>query len=156
MNSESPTQTVTLERRFAAPIELVYSAWTEAEHVVKWMKCHVDASLEVDNWIAVPGAEFRTLMKQPGVFEAHGQGRFIAVEPPALLEYVLYADPALGTPEMTVRVEFESDGEETVVTLTHSGIPDQFTSIINGGWTSSLSQLDAVVVPDAAGQATSQ
>ena len=141
-------------RRFDAPIELVFRAWTEAEHVVKWMKCDVTATLEVENWVAEPGVEFQTHMAQPGVFEATSRGRFTIVEAPRLLEYVIYADPKLGVPEMTVRVELaEADEEEgggTIVTLTQSGIPSDFIfGVINAGWTASLSQLDTILAQRA-------
>ena len=49
-NAESRTVTVT--RVFDAPVALVYRAWTEAEHVVMWMKCDVEAKLELENWDA--------------------------------------------------------------------------------------------------------
>ena len=29
-------KTITIERTFEAPIELVWKAWTEAEHIVNW------------------------------------------------------------------------------------------------------------------------
>ncbi len=138
-------QAVRLTRVFDAPVELVYRAWTEAEHVVKWMKCDADATLEVENWVPEVGVEFETYMVQPGVFEARGKGRFTAVEPPHLLEYVQYADPKLGVPEMTVRVELQERDGGTALTLTHTGIPSHFCGMIDGGWTSSLSQLESVL-----------
>ena len=139
-------RSVTLSRVFDAPRELVFRAWTEAEHVVRWMKCDVSASLRVENWVAEVGNEFSTFMTQPGVFEVRGGGRFTAVEPPGLLEYVLDADPSLEVPEMTVRVEFQDVGGRTEVTLTQSGIPSDFIfGVINGGWTASLAQLETVL-----------
>lgn len=136
---------VTLTRVFDAPIDLVYRAWTDAEHVTKWMKCDVEATLEVENWVPEVGAEFKTHMAQPGVFETWGTGRFTEVDPPNLLEYVSDPDPKLGVGEMRVRVELEDFGGRTQVTLTHFGMPDEICGIIEGGWTASLAQLEPVV-----------
>lgn len=143
-------RSVTLTRVFDAPIDLVYGAWTEAEHVVKWMKCDESASLEVDNWVPAVGTEFRTHMAQPGVFEATSTGRFTAVDPPRLLEYAFDADPSLGVPEMRVRVELRDLGGRTELTLTQSGIPnDMIFGVITGGWTASMRQLAAILAPSA-------
>ena len=136
-------QSVTITREFDAPIELVYEAWTNPEHVVKWMKCDRSAILHVEDWNPKPGARFFTKMTLPGVFEVSGYGSFLEVDPPNLLSYTSDADPNLGVPEMTVRVEFTARADRTIVTLTHSGIPnDQICDVINGGWTASFSQLE--------------
>ncbi len=142
MSAENRKLTVTLRREFHAPIELVFRAWTEAEHVAQWMKCDAAAKLELDNWVPAVGTRFRTHMSLEGVFEAHGSGEFITVDPPHLLEYKLHADEALNVPEMQVRVEFREQDGRTELTLTHSGIPsDQMCGIIEGGWTNSLGML---------------
>ena len=143
---ESNLQSVTLQRVFEAPIELVYEAWTQARHVEQWMKCDVAATLEVENWRPEVGTAFQTHMVLPGVFDTRGSGRFLEVEPPTLLVYALDGDPELQVPDMTVRVEFRDLGGQTELTLTHSGIPNDFLcGVINGGWTASLTQLQDVV-----------
>lgn len=145
--SEPQSRTVTLTRVFDAPIDLVYSAWSESEHVTKWMKCDVQATLGVENWVPAVGAEFKNHMAQPGVFEAWTTGRFTEVDPPNVLAWVTDADPTLGVPEMRIRVVLKDLGNgRTEVTLTQSGIPgDRIFGVIEGGWTASMSQLKTVV-----------
>ena len=75
MSTTDGTQTVVLRRVFAAPIDLVWRAWTEAEHVAKWMKCDPEATLELENWVPEVGATFRSHMAKEGVFEADTTGR---------------------------------------------------------------------------------
>lgn len=145
-DSEATPRTVTLTRVFDAPIGLVYRAWTEAEHVTKWMKCDVEVTLEVDNWVPEVGNQFSTHMAQPGAWETRGTGRFTEVDPPHVLAYVTDADPKLGVPEMNVRVELKDVEGKTEITLTHSGIPnDMICDVIQGGWTSSMKQLEPVL-----------
>ena len=47
MTDPSQLRSVRLTRVFDAPIELVFRAWTEAEHVTRWMKCGQDVELTV-------------------------------------------------------------------------------------------------------------
>lgn len=148
------SRTVTIRRTFDAPIALVYRAWAEAEHVVRWMKCGADVTLEVENWEPSVGREFRTRMTQPGVFTSTSVGRFLEVDPPRVLAYETDADPNLGVPKMTVRVTLcEVDGQ-TEVTLEHTGIPNEnIFGVIRGGWSTSLSQLDELL-PELVGTST--
>ncbi len=147
MSDSNEVRSVQITRVFDAPIELVYRAWTEAQHVQRWMKCDAEAVLELENWEPRVGAEFKTRMVKPGVFEVDGTGRFLEVDPPRLLVYRSDADPKLGTPELTVRVELVEVEGGTQLTLTHSGIPNDFLhGIIEGGWTTSLEFLREVVV----------
>lgn len=146
MNPE--THSVTLRRVFDAPIELVWAAWTRAEHLSRWMKCDREATYEVLSWTPEVGGRIETRMIMPGQFEVTSTGRFTEVDPPRLLAYTIDADPALEAPEMRVRVqlaEVVDEGRKTQVTLTQSGIPTDLRGIIDGGWTHSLSQLGDVV-----------
>ena len=141
--SELPeAHSVTLRRVFDAPIDLVFRAWTEAEHVRRWMKCDGAARLEVENWVAIPGNEFKTRMRLEGVFDTRGAGVVTEVEAPTLFAYTTYADPELGTPEMQVRIELVDLDGKTELTLTHTGIPTiDLCEIMEAGWTSSLALL---------------
>ena len=142
MNKETGALSVTLTRVLDAPIDLVFHAWTEAEHVANWMKCDDAATLEVENWVAVPGTEFTTRMRLEGVFDTRGAGVFTKVEAPSLLAYTVYADPDLGMPETQVRVELVDLDGRTELTLTHTGIPtEDLCAIMEAGWSNGLGQL---------------
>lgn len=141
MTEAIETRSVAVTRVFDAPIELVYSAWVRPELVVRWMKCDVEATYQVENWDPAPGHRFRTHMVQEGVFDVRGSGRFDEVEPPTLLAYTFDADPDLGTPEMRLRVEFAERDGGTEVRVTQSGVPFELCPVIEGGWTSSLGAL---------------
>ena len=143
----SESRTVKLTRLFDAPIELVYRAWTEAEHVCKWMKCEPTVTCEVDNWIPAVGTRFETHMFKEGTFDVRGHGEFTEVDPPNVLAYRTDADPSIGAPEMSVRVVLAEKDGKTELTLTHSGIPnDMMCGVIEGGWTNSLGMLQDVAM----------
>ena len=137
---------VTFTRTFSAPIELVYRAWTDAEQVVRWMKCEPGVELEYEGWQPATGATFTSIMRKPGEWEVRGSGRFVEVDEPNVLAYVQEADPKMHMPETSVRVTFETVDEGTQLTLTHSGLPgDEMCGIVKGGWTGGLEQLEQLL-----------
>ena len=138
--------TARLTRVFNAPIDVVYRAWTDAEQLVQWMKCEPSVEVSYENWHPEVGRKFATSMKKPGEWETHGTGRFLEVDPPHVLAYCSDANPELGVPEMTVRIELKEVDGGTELTLTHSGLPsDEMKGIVQGGWTQSLSMLGDLV-----------
>ncbi|HLQ39116.1 MAG TPA: SRPBCC domain-containing protein [Planctomycetota bacterium] len=141
MTEQKPI-TVTITRVLAAPIELVWRAWTDPAQVVRWMKCEPGVAVTYTGWQPAVGARFTSTMCKPGAWENRGSGEFLAVEPPRLLAYRMDANPAIGAPAMTVRIELESTAGGTRLTLSHSGIPsDMMRGIIEAGWTGSLQML---------------
>lgn len=143
MSSETTALSVTLTRVYDAPIDLVFSTWAEARHVVHWMKCDDNAILEVENWVAIPGNEYQTRMRLEGVFDTRSAGVFTDVEAPTLLAYTIQANPELGMPQMHVRVDLVDLGGRTELALTHTGIPtEDLCDVMEAGWTNSLGLLE--------------
>ncbi len=86
-----------LQRTFDAPRELVFRAWTQPEHLVKWwgpagltmLRCDMDLR---------PGGVFLYGMKTPDGHEMWGKWVFRDVRPPERLEFLVsFCDPQ-GTP----------------------------------------------------------
>ena len=82
MTSQPQPLTATLKRVFAAPIEVVYRAWTDPEQVVQWMKCEPDVELSYEGWVPEVGARFSSTMRKPGAWEATSTGRILEADPP--------------------------------------------------------------------------
>lgn len=147
MNAPQETRTVQITRHFDAPIELVYEAWTQREHISNWMKCNSEATMDVHSWEATPGATFSYRMAKEGEFEVNATGRVLEAEAPRVFCYCIDAAPELGAPELTIRVELAEIDGGTELTLTHSGLPnEQFCGIVEGGWGVSLELLKDVLV----------
>jgi uncharacterized protein YndB with AHSA1/START domain len=68
-------------------------------------------------------------------------GRFLRIERPRLVEYTWVSEATQGI-ESTVTITFEPRGNETEVTLKHSGVPDdKMGRQHKDGWTWVLSML---------------
>ena len=143
----SDSRTVTVSRVFDAPIDLVYRAWTEPEHIANWMKCDPEATMDVAAWEPRVGGAIAYHMFKPGVFEARTTGRVVEADPPRAFAFTTDPNPELGAPELTIRIALAEVDGRTELTLTHSGLPtDEFCGIVEGGWSVSLELLRDVVV----------
>src|SRR3989449_9796912 len=107
--------TLAFERRIPHPVQVVWEALTEPEHLARWYmtKAVIDGR---------PGGsiDFRT-----GPGQVHATGRILVWKPPYVLEYEWKVAPRQGMPkgeDTIVRWELRPDGEETLLTLTHRNL----------------------------------
>ncbi|MGQ0573343.1 MAG: SRPBCC family protein [Pseudonocardia sp.] len=141
-----------VQRRFAAPPERVFAAWTEPEVLRRWWAAGPDwscTSVETDVRV---GGRYRLAMTGPGTGEHVVGGEYLEVQPPHRLVYTWAwegADAAGGGPPTTlVAVEFRPEaGGGTTVVVTHTGFPgpaerDQHAT----GWAACLANLDVRVL----------
>ncbi|HXW14694.1 MAG TPA: SRPBCC domain-containing protein [Terriglobia bacterium] len=104
---------VTVERTIPAPVDEVFSAWLNPE-------------VPGNPWNAAE--KFILNPKVDGLFfwalrgTSH-YGRFIAIERPAQIQHTWVSPNTLGE-ESTVTVTFKKQGEDTLMTLVHSDLPD--------------------------------
>jgi uncharacterized protein YndB with AHSA1/START domain len=83
---------------------------------------------------------FYSAVSHKGKTWAH-YGRFIAIDPPRRVEHTWVSEATRGL-ETIVTVTFDQQGEQTNVTLTHSGVPDdEIGRRHKDGWTFVLSAL---------------
>ncbi len=89
--------------------------------------------------VAVDGLYYFAV-KYEGRTWAH-YGRFLRIERPRLVEYTWVSEATKGL-ESVVAVTFEPQGDQTQVTLRHSGVPDdELGRQHHDGWTWILSML---------------
>ena len=106
------------------PRELVFEAWTNAEHLRQWWGCANSqiSSCEVD---ARPGGRWQIIMNMPDGSRHPFKGVYREVTPPARLVYTeCYDRPEFGSPEWLTTITFEDLGKRTQVTqlLRHASI----------------------------------
>ena len=127
-----------ITRLFDAPRRLVFKAWTEPQHLVRWWGPKDFALISCAADVRQGGAWHRTMRSPEGsVFRKHGVYRDIV--PPERLVFTYVSDDAEGNPgpETLVTVTFADLGGKTRLTLRQT----LFTSVAardahHAGWTS--------------------
>jgi uncharacterized protein YndB with AHSA1/START domain len=146
--STSPTATIAertliIERVFDAPRALVFKAWTEPEHLVRWWgpqgftmpSCKMDAR---------PGGAFRFCMRSPEGTDHWLRGVYSEIVEPERLVCTWAWEDAEGKPghETLLTVTFAEHGAKTKLTL-HQAVFETVTAR-NGhqeGWASALDRI---------------
>ena len=109
---------ISISRIFAAPRDLVWRAWTEAEQLAQWFMphgftvpaCHMDLR---------PGGKFTMTVRGPDGTESPTGGEFKEIDPPQRLVFTTTAfDGPDGVPMLEVlnTVTFADRGEKTELT----------------------------------------
>lgn len=148
---------VEIERTFAAPIDLIWSMWTEAEHFSQWygpMGATIPTA-EMD--LTVGGARRITMaMETPGgPMEMHFVGEYSEITPKTRLVYTESVANADGVPlkseemgmpagmpmETSVVVVLEDLGASTKMVMTHVGVPADSPG--GQGWNMAMDKLEA-------------
>ena len=132
---------LTIKRRFKAPPEKVFSAWTEADKMKRWMgpgeifARHVESDPRT-------GGRYRIIMQAPSgeEFDVSGVYREVIAG-----EKVVYTWAGTATPEQQtlVTVTFKRDGDGTLLTLVHEQFPDDaLRDLHNSGWSGAIDKLE--------------
>lgn len=133
------TMTITLNRTIPALPAEVYDAWLDpATPGTPW-----DRS-ECEKVILDPKIEGLFYFKRVSAerIDFPHFGRFVVLDPPKKIEYT-WMSPFTRGAESVVTVELERKGDDTLLQLCHSNLPDdELGHLHNGGWTS---RLDALV-----------
>jgi uncharacterized protein YndB with AHSA1/START domain len=142
-----PGITLRLERRFPAPREKVFRAWTQPEALKKWWcpSGWTPTEIEVDLRV---GGSYRIGMRQrPGGSPVYVRGEFVEVRPPERLVYTWRWDGALADMRETrVTVEFRDAGQATEIVLTHENFPDpQAWHQHRMGWIAACDRMERIL-----------
>ncbi len=144
-----------LEHSFDAPIDLVFQAWTDPEHLAKWWGpatvdvTHCDMDMRV-------GGRYRTCMTSPDGEEHWTQGEYLEIDPPEKLIFTwaweIDGDPNNTTNVTTVTIKLsELDDGQTNLVMIHTGFDtEEGRDNHNGGWSSSLECLAAMLAGSTA------
>lgn len=77
-------KTITIKRTFDAPIEVVWEAWTQAEHIVKWWGPDGIETKIIEHEFTV-GGKWKYIMAMPGGKDFIAEGEYIEIKPPGKL-----------------------------------------------------------------------
>lgn len=131
---------VRLERLLPAPIADVFAAWTDPELMAQWLAPTGYAEVEADVRV---GGQFRVTMIA-GDFRLVHTGKYLVVDPPRRLSFT-WRSPYTGPDASQVDVILTARGSATRLVLLHDRLPDQTRASHEGGWTTILERLAALL-----------
>jgi uncharacterized protein YndB with AHSA1/START domain len=120
--------TITVQTTVNAPVEKVWTCWTDPEHITKW-------SYAIDAWHAPraendlrEGGKFTTRMEaKDGSMGFDFGGTYTAVKENELIAYTMGDD-------RKVKITFEADGDKTHVTESFEAESTNPVEMQKGGW----------------------
>lgn len=140
-------RTLTIKRTFDAPIELVWEAWTQPEHVAKWWGPKGMAINVVEHNFKA-GGKWKYVMPMPDGGEFISEGEYSEIV--KFQKIVTSANFRPMTEGVEIRVLFEKSGEQTnfvfsVVHPTEEYCKQQEKMGFYNGWGSALSRMEALL-----------
>jgi uncharacterized protein YndB with AHSA1/START domain len=139
-DSGAQMETLVVRRTIRASPERLFAAWTEPDQLRAWWGPEgvVCIAAEVD---LQPGGHYRIGNLLPDQRVLWIVGEFEVIEPPRRLVYTWRVEGASATAER-VTVQFEPQGAETEVIVTHERIPNrELRDQHQHGWQGCLSGL---------------
>jgi uncharacterized protein YndB with AHSA1/START domain len=141
MATVSTKPSLTIKRRFNAPPEKVFAAWTDPEKVKRWMGPGEVKVLRAE-CDARAGGRYRWLMQTPSGEEHDVSGVYREVVPNEKLVFT-WAWKSTPERESLVTLTFKNDGGGTMMTLTHDQFFDEAARDSHqGGWNGAMDKLE--------------
>ncbi len=137
-------RTLTIEKNFNAPLQLVWDAWTQAEHILKWWAPKgVDVKI-IEHDFKI-GGKWKYSGVMPDGNEYITEGTYTEIL--KLKKIVTSADFKPMTENVEIQVYFEADGEKTkftfsVIHATQEYCKQQEEMGFYNGWGSVLNRLE--------------
>jgi uncharacterized protein YndB with AHSA1/START domain len=140
MSTVATKPSLTIKRRFAAPPEKVYGAWTDPQKMSRWMGPAGTQRIEAECDLRV-GGRYRIKMIMTDA-EHDVSGVYREIVPHEKLVFT-WAWKTMPERESLVTVTFKSDGTGTAMTLLHEQFFDEEArDRHNAGWTGTMDKLE--------------
>jgi len=145
--NDAKNRTLSLKKVFNAPVELVWDAWTNSEHVVQWWAPKGMQINVIEHDFKV-GGKWKYSMPMPGGNLFISEGVYLEIEP--YKKIVTTADFKPMTEAVEMHVSFEEDGDKTnftfsVIHATEEYCRQQEKMGFYNGWGSAFDRLEALV-----------
>lgn len=145
-------RTITIEREFDAPRDLVWKLWTDPDEVTKWWGPeHFTTPREKIEFDLRPGGVCRMTMIGPDGEEYPSDGHFGVVEPPERLSFGedTVDHPMLDSTETTVEFIDLGDNRTKVVVTSRMVCAEEMVEMATAGWSSQLDKLERLLASQA-------
>jgi uncharacterized protein YndB with AHSA1/START domain len=151
MNDEGASREITITRIFDAPRDLVFKAWTGAEHLAKWWGPEGFSVAEAES-DARPGGALTIVMRGPDGTDFPMTGRYREVTAPErlVIESAVVGEAGRRLLEAVTTVTFADLGGKTQLTVHERGValvPEAVPMLggMHAGMNQSLQRLDDVL-----------
>lgn len=148
---------VEIDRTFEAPVEDVWSAWTEPDQLAEWWgPDHFHTPVDSVDIDLRPGGHFHLSMIQTDNGSDYPV-RFQVVEviEHELLVFFSPAQPELGlNTDTTTRIEFAEEDGRTRMTLKDGPYEGDFADMTTQGWSQQFGKLDRLFARAAVGESS--
>jgi uncharacterized protein YndB with AHSA1/START domain len=136
-----------LTRRWDAPPERVWQAWTDPRALSQWFGPGEAGSVTQADLDVRPGGQYTVAFHTPDGEEHRVSGKYEVVLPPRKLAFTWAWQ---STPDRVsfVTVELDADGDATLMRFRHERFHDR--AALEGhtrGWTTTLEKLDRFLAP---------
>lgn len=148
------SQDLTIVRTLNAPQDLVWHAWSDAEHLKKWWGPREFSCPDMSVDFRIGGKFHGSMMDAEGK-KIWSTGTYKEIDPKTRIvftdsfsnekgEIVSGAEYGMGDVpmEMIVTVLLKGLGDKTEMTLIHSGLPAGHLEGANAGWGTSIDKLE--------------
>ena len=140
-------RTLTIERTLNAPIDLVWTAWTSAEHIVQWWGPR-GMQTNVETHEFKEGGRWKYVMQMPDGSDFIAEGEYQEIIAPNKL--VTTADFKPMTEGVTLEVLLEAKGDKThfvfnVIHPTEEYCKQQEAMGFYNGWGSTFDRLEELL-----------
>lgn len=142
-----PPHVLIMTRRYVARRDVVFSVISQAEHMRHWM-CPAGFSVPSVQADAREGGSYRIEMLSPDNERFIVGGRYLVIERPARLAFTWTWEPphTMANVETTVTIQLIQKGDETILTMTHTGLPsEEERASHEHGWTGAYASLEKVL-----------
>jgi len=146
--TDQTERTVAFTRTVHAPIEMVFAAFTDAEHLARWWgpEGYSVGAISVE---ARPGGAIAILMRAPDASETPVEGVFETIDPPHHVKMVTTATSDAQQPilEAVTSVDLRTAGDQTELSLHAHGraLAPEAAPMLAGmqeGWSQTLDRLE--------------
>ncbi len=147
MTLSTSTGPLIVKRVIAAPAEVIFDAWTDADSFATWMQAGLVTAAEATTDPRV-GGEFTVMVHTPSATLLH-RGTYLVVDRPRQLSFT-WQSPATEDKETLVTVDFIPVETGTEVAITHERLEGRAAwDSHSDGWTACLEALDRLAVARA-------
>lgn len=137
---------IEVSRRFDAPPELVFDAWSEPALAREWLFVTDDGEITRCELDARVGGKWTVVRRGPSpeppyeVIDMEHTGEYLDLARPSRLAFT-FGVPQFSPDVTRVTVKIEPDGDGCVLTLTNEHVPEEWAARSEQGWRIMLDQL---------------